>query len=460
MPENLLIALSGGADSVALLLWSLEHHKAAAAAHCNFHLRGAESDRDEKFVRQLCQDKGVRLFVRHFHTLAEARNASESLETTARRLRYSWFEQLCREHGFEAVAVGHHREDNAETLVLNLVRGSGLRGLGAMKEVQGHVVRPLLDWSRDQILRFLAERNQAFVNDSSNDDLSFRRNFVRHEILPRLQNLNPRIHATLHETAQRLTQSAQIYEFGLKCFHEKFVQPLPDGFRIAYTDLQDLPAATILHEILYPLGFPAKAIPNVLNLREGGLIESNRWCKTSAMELAPDGQSVPHLDERRDIDCAAAPYICTRNSGYIEVRRKPIHIAAFPLDFAHSLQPGTPRNISLPNGQTLRIEALQQSDCPNISKESNVATLDADKLQGQLIIRSLTPGDRFRPFGMKGTRLVSDLLTDRHFSRIDKLASLVLTDSNGILWLIGQRIDQRAAVTQTTSRILQLTYQL
>lgn len=458
MPENLLIALSGGADSVALLLWSLEHHKAAAAAHCNFHLRGEESDRDEDFVRQLCRDKGVRLYVRHFNTLTEARNASESLEATARRLRYCWFEQLCREHGFEAVAVGHHCEDNAETLMLNLVRGSGLRGLGAMKGGQGQVVRPLLDWNRDQILQFLAERNQDYVNDSSNDDLTFRRNYVRHEILPRLQKLNPRIHSTLHETAQRLSQSTRIYEFGLQCFREKFVQALPDGFRIAYADLQGFPATTLLHELLYPLGFQTKAIPNILNLREGGLIESNRFWKTKVMELAPEDQAEAPNVERWDSDCATGPYICTRNGGYIEVRRKPLHIAGLPINLDHPLQPGTQRRISLPNGRTIQIDVLRRSDCPNIPKEQNSATLDADKLQGQLFIRSLSSADRFQPFGMKGTKLVSDLLTERHYSRIDKLASLVLVDSVGILWLIGQRIDQRVAVTQATSRILQLTY--
>ena len=200
----MLIALSGGADSVALLLMMHERGEAEAAAHCNFHLRGEESNRDEQFVRDLCQKLGVRLFVKHFNTEEEAQRTGESIEMAARRLRYDWFEALRKAHGFSNVAVAHHRDDNAETILLNLVRGTGLRGLTGMESERPGVVRPLLNLSRRDILNYLQARHQPFVTDSTNADTHFRRNKLRHEVLPLLAEMNPNVVRTLNDMGERL----------------------------------------------------------------------------------------------------------------------------------------------------------------------------------------------------------------------------------------------------------------
>ena len=202
-----IVGLSGGADSVALLLGLLEAGQAVEAAHCNFHLRGAESDGDEAFVRELCAQLGVVLHCVDFDTMDYARRNKVSIEMAARELRYDYFERLRLERGAATIAVAHHRDDNVETLLLHLVRGSGLRGLCGMRLRNGYVVRPMLNIPRLEVERYLAERNQPYRTDSTNVDTRYRRNKVRHELLPLLRQLNPNIEATLEATMQRLTEA-------------------------------------------------------------------------------------------------------------------------------------------------------------------------------------------------------------------------------------------------------------
>lgn len=412
-----LIALSGGADSVALLLKMKEEGRAGAAAHCNFHLRGAESERDEAFVRQLCAAQGVRLFVAQFDTAAEAARTGESVEMAARRLRYGWFEELCRTHGFEAVAVGHHREDNAETLLLNLVRGTGLHGLTGMPPAREGVVRPLLGWDKADILRFLAERGQDFVTDSTNADTHYRRNFIRHKVLPLLQSLNPQIVPTLCDTARRLGEAESICQYALRQLREKLITPLPDGLRLDRDALLAAPApATLLHEWLAPYGFTEAQTQEAAAMRSGALLEAGDW-------------------------------LLTRTSHTLEMRRRPQPVApqAVPAEDGVFFEQ---------NGLRIGVRRLPRRALGDIPRSPSVAVLDAGKLDGPLTLRPVSATDRFRPFGMAGTQLVSDFLTNHHRSRIDKLAALAICDRAGIVWLVDERPAARAAVGNDTEQIV------
>lgn len=422
----MLIALSGGADSVSLLLMSLERGEdVQAAAHCNFGLRGAESDRDEAFVRALCERLGVRLFVRHFATSDEAARTGESIEMAARRLRYEWFAQLCREHGFDRVAVAHHQDDNAETFLLNLARGTGLRGLTGMEADGVQVVRPLLGLTRKEILAYLAEKGQDYVTDSTNTDTHYKRNLIRHELLPLLARLNPSIVRTLNDTARRLGEAERIYEYGLAALREKICQPYRgDGLRIGLAALNGSPApATLLHEWLSPFGFTARQCEEALQMRTGAYTEAggNMLTRTADALLAAP-RSVP-LDETPlpyATETETAVTLCGQKAKLL-IRRQP---------FA----------------------GLDQ-----IPRDRMRAALDAAALSGRLCVRSCREGDKFSPFGMRGTQLVSDYLTSRRRSRIDKLAALVVTDDAGIAWLAGERPAARCAVTERTKEIVLLT---
>ncbi len=425
-----LVALSGGADSVALLLHLQELGFEPAAAHCNFHLRGEESQRDERFVRQLCKERGVHLHVAQFDTAAEAAATGESIEMCARRLRYEWFAQLCQTEGYAAVAVAHHMEDNAETLLLNLVRGTGLRGLCGMATASTdgvcgkvRVVRPLLSWTKAEILAYLEENGQTYVTDSTNDDIHYRRNFIRHRLLPLLETLNPQAVRSLHETALRLREADAIYKVGLAAVDIRKTSALPGGWTADIEALTALPyARTLLHEWLSPLGFSATQVESALNMKPGALLQS----KTHTLTL-----------HRHALELAPTP--------------KPLPPTALALD-------GTP--LELPDGTTLTAVLMDRDALTAIPREANTVALSADALCGTLTIRSVLEADRFKPFGMRGTKLVSDYLTDAHISRIGKLSALAVTDRSGIVWLVGHRIDARCAVTDTTRRVVLLKRQL
>lgn len=417
-PAHLLVALSGGADSVALLLVLQRMGYRLVAAHANFHLRGDESDADEAFVRALCRERQVPLHVAHFNTREEAEQTGESIEMAARRLRYAWFETLLDETGCEAVAVAHHRDDNAETLLLNLCRGAGLRGLSGMQARNGRVVRPLLDVSRRDIEAFLHETQQGFVVDSTNVDTHYRRNFIRSEVLPLLQRLNPSIADTLHATAHRMQESAWLYDYALRALRAQLVRERPDGFDVDLLQLSALPAATtLLHEWLSPMGFAAVAIADIAqgHLRQGAYFEADA-------------------------------YVAVVHQERLEVRRRPLRFEGFVLPSAGV--------VALPDGVLLKVERMSRRELLAIPRESHIACLDADRVEGDLQVRSAQQGDRFRPYGMRGTRLISDYLTDRHRSLIDKQGAKVLTDAQGILWLVGERPDARAALTPSTQQVL------
>lgn len=430
----MLIALSGGADSVALLLMMQERGKAEACAHCNFHLRGNESDRDEEFVRRLCEERGIRLFVKHFDTQTEAARTGESIEMAARRLRYDWFAELCLEHGFKEVAVAHHLNDNAETVLLNLVRGTGLNGLTGMAEERPGVVRPLLSLSRHEILDYLRQKGQTYVTDSTNTDTHYRRNKLRHEVLPLLREMNPQIDRTLHETALRLQGVERIYRYGIAQLKKEVCRTISshdglqddlqahshDGLRIDVRKLSTSPAPeTLLYELLAPYGLSAEQSVQALQMRVGAVMES------------------------------PAGYLLTRTTQEIAVE-------PLPRPFSPVKIPDSDGIFFRAYGLQIGVRRMQRGELTDIPRDKCSAALDADCIKGELILRPIARGDRFVPFGMRGSKLVSDYLTDRHYSRIDKLRAMTVADEHGIVWLVNERPAGHCAVTPATQRIILL----
>lgn len=423
-PAHLLVALSGGADSVALLLVLREAGYRLIAAHCNFHLRGAESDADEAFCRRLCTRLDLPLHVKHFDTAAEAARCGESIEMAARRLRYDWFGHLLDTTGCVAVAVAHHRDDNVETLLLNLVRGSGLHGLTGMRPANGRVVRPLLDVTRSDLLAYLSACGQDYVTDSTNADTAYKRNLVRYELLPLLRRLNPSADETLAATLGRLAEADELCTRMVECVRATLPAvdggadlPLPGT--VVATPAGDIRVSpTLFYELLRPYGFlPAVAAGMAAagNGRGGALYE------------APGHLAVVHR-------------------GKMEVRPRPVRFGRTEVC--------VPGRTNLPDGTCLETELLPREALAEIPRDAATACLDADRVAADLHCRSVETGDRFAPYGMRGTKLISDFLTDRGLSRIARSGARVLCDGNGILWLVGRRPDRRAAVTGTTRRVL------
>lgn len=409
----------------------LEQGHEVESAHCNFQLRGDESQRDESFVRQLCADLGVPFHLQRFDTRAEASATGESIEMAARRLRYAWFEKLRKERGLDAVAVAHHRDDNAETLLLNLLRGSGLRGLCAMApEVECgeggcRIVRPLLQMTRAEILAYLEEKGQAYVVDSTNADTKYRRNFVRHRLLPLLAELNPSISQTLNETAERLREASSLVNYAVGCLREEVLSPRSDGgVRIDKSALALVPApGTLLHEWLRGYGFRRQDVETLLVARVGAVVEASSYMATVSAEA--------------------------------------IEVASFPQPILAPIPLPATGSFSLPSGRTFRVECISLpvgADVRQyISKSPKSATLDADRLVGSLTLLTPPEGQRFTPFGLQGTQTVTRYLTNRHRSRIDKLAALIVQDTLGVVWLVGERVDARAAVNKQTKRVVRIT---
>lgn len=409
-----LVALSGGADSVCLLLLLLRLGYRVEAMHCNFHLRGEESDRDEAFVESLCQDKGVPLHLAHFDTRAYADLHHVSIEMAARELRYSWFEQLRRDLGAATICVAHHSDDNVETILMNLLRGTGLRGLQGIQPRRGHIVRPLLCVSREEIEQWLHEQGQPFVTDSTNTVADVVRNKLRLDIIPRLKDVFPQANSNILSTAHLVSEALRVYDHAIS---EQLRLIAGDGSSISIDELLHEPSPeSLLFEWLSPKGFSSHTI----------------------LQLS---QMLPTISSGREWSSATHTLVC--HSGRlllsaIEEQRGPLLI---PEPGTYVYDDKTKLRLTIHEGQHI------ERDNPN------VCCADASTIAFPLELRHIRQGDRFRPLGMKGTRLVSDFLTDLHLSIIDKRRQLVLCDAHGnIIWLIGRRMDDRFKVTKKTTK--------
>lgn len=403
--DKVLVALSGGADSVALLRVLLALEVSCEAAHCNFHLRGEESDRDEAFVRTLCQKLGVPLEVVHFDTTGYASKHHVSIEMAARELRYVWFEEVRQKKGCQVIAVAHHRNDSAETILLNLVRGTGIRGLRGIAPMNGAVVRPLLAVDRDDIHRYLDFLGQDFVTDSTNLQDEYVRNRIRLNIIPEFQQINPSFLKSLLETADRLTQVEAVYRQGIQ---EALKRVLKDEHCMSIGALlfETSPQA-LLYEWLHPFGFNASQLEDIFRGLEG---ESGRWYETAKWRLLRDRESLV----LSSAETAEVTYRLMQDRFSVDV---PFQVPSDP----------------------------------------QKAYLDADRITENLILRKWKSGDRFVPYGMKHFKRVRDYLRDRKFSRLEKELQYVVTAGETIVWLVGERTDHRFRVTEQTRNILVLT---
>ncbi len=410
--ELYIVALSGGADSVALLLLLKEHGFNVHAAHCNFHLRGDESNRDEAFCESLCREQNVPFHRVHFDTHTYAELHQVSIEMAARELRYRWFEQLRTDIGAAGVCVAHHRDDLVETVLMNMVRGTGVHGLVGIKARNGHVLRPFLSVSRDEIEHFLSERGQNYVTDSTNLADEATRNKVRHHLVPLLRQLNAQAVENIQRMAERMADVEEIVANRVK---EVVQQRSEHSFEILEEFVQN---AYLLYEAVRGFGFNSS---QSLQLYE--TLQSHQ-----AGSMFSSGKYDAVVDRGRIL---------------IEPVLKPMMPLKVPETGVYLLEDS-------------RRFCIRKSSL-TISKDPAVATVDAQKVRFPLVVRRVRKGDWMVPYGMKGRKLLSDLMTDLKFSMFDKRKQLVVVDAQDvIIWLVGVRVSAAVAVTDYTGEVLKM----
>ena len=416
-----IVGLSGGADSVALLHILTRLGYPCVAAHCNFHLRNDESDADADFARQTAEALGLPFRRIDFDTADYARQNGVSTEMAARTLRYEWFETLRRELGAEVIAVAHHRDDNVETVLLNLIRGTGLSGLCGMRPRNGHIVRPLLSVDRHQIVRWLADRHLPFRTDSSNASDVYRRNFVRLRLLPLMEQLNPSVRDAILRMAGHLTDVEAIYRNAIDSHRAHLIDA--DG-RISIDALLRTPALqAVLFELLTPYGFTPSQCADIARALSG---ESGRSF------VAPGGRW--HLLKDR------------------------LHLILYPADEVSADAFPLTLGSELTAPIRLSLEERIVDEAFTISRSPHVATFDADRIALPFTLRRWRAGDSFVPFGMTGRKKLSDYFSDHKFSLLHKAAAWILCDASGrILWIVGHRTDNRFRITSKTRRALIVT---
>lgn len=417
----LLVAVSGGPDSVVLLDALHREGFSVVIAHCNFHLRGEASNEDAKFVKSLATKYQVTYCQIDFDTEKVAEERKVSIEMAARDLRYEWFEQMADVHKCDLIAVAHNADDTVETFFLNLTRGSGLQGLSGMAQLRGRIVRPLLKVSRKLIMEYIAEYNLQYRIDATNLETVYTRNKIRHNLIPQFEEINPSFLQTMANNMRFIASAQSIVEaYAVEAY--KNVVKLDNG-RIIF-DLRKLKKCqgidTLLFIWLSKYGFTSDAVLQLCRSLDD--IPGKQFY--SATHRLVVGVGSLELSVRSaEIQSSTSQVFSICSEDYII--ENPIRLEI--------------REVDIVNFEVIKL--------------SNVACLDADKLQYPLTLRRWQKGDWFIPFGMKGRKKLSDFFADKKMNLIDKEQVWLLTSGDDIVWVVGHRVDARYAVTDKTKKV-------
>ncbi len=419
--QRLLLGVSGGPDSVVLLHLIARTGNPFAIAHCNFNLRGADSDADEHFVQRLADDYGVACFLSSFPTREYAAGKGISIEMAARELRYEWFEKIRRENGFNCIAVGHHLDDVLETFMLNLSRGTGIRGLSGIRPKAGSLIRPLLFASRGDIDRYIVQQGLSFRVDESNSDVRLKRNKIRHQILPLMEELNPSFRVNLEKTIGYLDQVRELLTLEMEKVRDELVQTEAEWFRIPYDALRKLqPLSLYLFELLRPWHFSPEMIADIEQAMDN---------EPGRIFYAPGYRLV----------CDRAAFLITPLG---QVEERPVYIEKCPDEIWAPFH--------------LRLTTEPYGNAYPIPVSPNCAVVDFEKIDFPLALRRWKQGEYFQPFGMKGLKKVSDFFIDEKYSLPEKEKAWIVSSGDRIVWIVGKRIDDRFRLTPKTRTVLKM----
>ena len=418
--STVVVGVSGGTDSMALLdILSLLNYR-CIAAHCNFHLRGEESNRDAEFVENWCKNVDTEFTSIDFDTHEYARNKKISIEMAARELRYEWFEIVRQQYEADAIAVAHHCDDAAETVLLNLLRGTGIRGLTGISPKKGNIIRPFLCVSRNEIEEYLKERNIPFVTDSTNYDDIITRNYLRLNVIPMMEKLNPSAKNAIFRTSQNIAEAYNIYENAI----ETLIKEVMSGEKISIEKLKNTPSPiSVLFEILAPLGFNSSVVEDIidnLNSSSGKVFLSKQY------RVIKDRQFLllSKIADKNNIDSEILIHEGTNEILW------PIHL-----------------KITVVNKNAI-----------DVNKQGRFLFSDAGEVRFPLKLRKWKDGDWFVPFGMKGRKKLSDYFTDCKFDLLEKENQWILESDGQIVWIVGKRNDERFKVSEHTDNVLMIEW--
>ena len=410
--NNLLLAISGGADSVCLFFALKELGYNVELAHCNFNLRAEESDEDEYFVKELANKYGVKFHVNSFETQKYASEQKISIQMAARDLRYKWFDELLAVNNLDFVITAHHKDDNVETFFINLIRGTGVNGLCGIKAKNKKIIRPLLEISRQEIESYLTKNKIKYRNDSSNSEVKYLRNKIRHQLMPLLKEMNPNIEQIITNEIFVLDGVSKVFQEQMTAIKERLLVQKEGIYKLNISELIELQhLEVILFEILKPFGFSeVDQIIKAINSQSGKQFFSDTY------QLIID---------REQIIISALE----NHQEDIEIREIEIEIKnPLTMKFAGSLD-------------------------FSLNKNPNVAKLDFDKLSFPLKLRKWKNGDKFRPLGMRNFKKVSDFFIDEKYSILAKQKQWLLCSEDDIVWIVGNRIDDRYKIETHTKKV-------
>ena len=420
--NKILLTVSGGVDSMVMLHLFRRTNFEVGIAHCNFNLRGDESDRDANFVRLIARENAIPYFEESFDTGKFASDRKCSIQEAARELRYSWFEEIKIGGNYQYYATGHNFDDQLETFFINLFRGTGVRGLRGILPKNGNCIRPLLFATRDEIVEYAKNHNIVFREDSSNKSDKYLRNRIRHQLLPALQSVKSDFKTGFEKTFTHLLETEKVIEGDIRKLREKLFSNNEDQIRIPIDKLTKLQFIEFyLHELLKPFNFNEDVtgkIPAALNKIPGKTFFS----KTHQLIIDRDFLIISPVDINK-------PDKYFVDAGAIKI--------GIPVE--------------------LNFERLSVTGKIIIDPDKNVAQFDFDKLKFPLKLRRWEEGDSFHPFGMRGRKKVSDYFTDNKFSLLDKQKTWILLSEDKIAWIVGHRIDDRFKIDNQTKTIYKIS---
>lgn len=415
--DKVLLAVSGGKDSIAMLHMFNACNLSFGVAHCNFSLRGAESDADEELVKSICEKHNIPFHQTTFNTKEYAEQNGISIQMAARDLRYNWFEELSVNHNYIHIATAHHKNDVAETMLINLTKGTGLAGLHGIKNKSGKIIRPLLNFTRTEIEEYVNQNDVEFREDLSNFDNKYTRNGIRLDVIPLLEKINPNVIESLNQASSYLADSELILEEKIKEEFNNCAEIKEGKVFIDVNQLKELaPLNTYLYYFIKAYGFNASDVQDIIDsLNE----QSGKQFLSQTHQLIKDRDHLilTKLDVEQEKEVVVNSIEELAKVGLVA------EICVYNKDF-------------------------------KIKVSSEYAYLDADKIEFPLVLRNWQEGDTFQALGMIGKKKLSDFFIDNKVDLITKQQTKILTQNNQIIWVVGYRIDDAFKITKNTNKVL------
>jgi tRNA(Ile)-lysidine synthase len=422
--KKFLLAVSGGVDSMAMIELFTQAKLNFSVAHCNFQLRNEDADLDEQLVQETCTDLQKTIYIQSFQTKETAEKNKESIQITARKLRYGWFQSLMTEHKYDYVVTGHHANDNLETTIYKLAKGTGIKGVRGILPLQKGILRPLLIFTKEDLINFAKKNNLRWREDSSNESLKYKRNFIRHQIIPLLEDINPQVVNNFSQSAERLRLAEEALNEKINLLKNTIIKT--NKKEVSTIDKTSLKKHNItpalLYELLNDFKFSygtCKAIYQNLDKPSGSIYQSN-----SSFQLLNDRESL----------------ILYKNNEDIVKEKIPIKEGKFQF-----------------GNKTINISILPYTVLFKFEKDNDIAYFNLEKLDGHFEIRNWQLGDKMAPFGMTGTQKISDILINQKVPFHIKKNELVLSYKGKIIWLIGRRASNLYKTTNSSILRLHVT---